>query len=357
MKKLLAILVAACMAAGLVPAMASAAAPQDPNGFSCWSFNSYAGIDKDGSGTYNGGSWSWVQSTKTLTLTNISHTTSDYCALSMPDDATIVLNGSNTIASTYSGELNSTGLWGDGNLTIAGNGSLSVKGGTSTGGGSYGLATNFGITISANADVTAAGGSSNFESYGVSTSFNISGGSLTATGDSSAIRNTFFVPAGYTYWVNGAKAAPGGAGIVSGGDFAIDSTYKYAKIAASAASAAPTLTGPASLSLAEGYAAASTGVYTITGYPAPTVTKTSGEAKITWNAATRKLDIAAGLAAGTYAVTLKASNGVSPDATLTFTLTIKPPTSPKTIFSTGRAATFLNWFLFIVCFGWIWMWF
>jgi hypothetical protein len=29
----------------------------------------------------------------------------------------------------------------------------------------------------------------------------------------------------------------------------------------------------------------------------------------------------------------------------------------KTIFSTGRESTFLNWFLFIVCFGWIWMWF
>ena len=30
-------------------------------------------------------------------------------------------------------------------------------------------------------------------------------------------------------------------------------------------------------------------------------------------------------------------------------------TGGKTIFNTGRAATFLNWFLFIVCFGWIWM--
>jgi hypothetical protein len=52
------------------------------------------------------------------------------------------------------------------------------------------------------------------------------------------------------------------------------------------------------------------------------VTKTSGNAAITWNNTTNKLDIAAGLAAGTYPVTLKAANGVAPDATLTFTLTI-----------------------------------
>jgi len=32
-------------------------------------------------------------------------------------------------------------------------------------------------------------------------------------------------------------------------------------------------------------------------------------------------------------------------------------TSGKTIFGTGRPATFLNWILFFVCFGWIWMWF
>ena len=32
-----------------------------------------------------------------------------------------------------------------------------------------------------------------------------------------------------------------------------------------------------------------------------------------------------------------------------------PVTPPKTIFNTGRAATFLNWILFIVCFGWLWM--
>ncbi|WP_347488029.1 YDG domain-containing protein [Desulfoscipio sp. XC116] len=85
---------------------------------------------------------------------------------------------------------------------------------------------------------------------------------------------------------------------------------------------APTLTGPTAMTLAEGYGATSTGDYTITGTEPVEVTKTSGDSKITWNDATKKLDIAAGLTPGSYPVILTASNGTSPDATLTFTLTV-----------------------------------
>ena len=87
---------------------------------------------------------------------------------------------------------------------------------------------------------------------------------------------------------------------------------------------APTITGPTSMTLTEGYAATATGAYTTAGTPAPTVTKTSGNAAITWNVATQQLDIATGLAVGTYPVVLTASNGMSPDATITFTLTVVP---------------------------------
>ena len=92
-----------------------------------------------------------------------------------------------------------------------------------------------------------------------------------------------------------------------------------------AASVAPTITGPIELILNEGYSATSTGIYTITGIPAATVAKTSGDSNITWNDATKTLDIAAGLTAGRYPVVLKASNGILPDATLTFTLTVILP--------------------------------
>jgi len=92
--------------------------------------------------------------------------------------------------------------------------------------------------------------------------------------------------------------------------------------------AAPTISGPTTMTLAAGYPATSTGAYTLTGTPAPTVTKTSGNASIVWNDSTKKLDIAAGLAAGTYPVVLTATSGTS-NATLTFTLTVTAAGSGK----------------------------
>ncbi|MCL2517938.1 MAG: InlB B-repeat-containing protein [Oscillospiraceae bacterium] len=97
------------------------------------------------------------------------------------------------------------------------------------------------------------------------------------------------------------------------------------------AASAPAITGSTTMTLTAGYAATSTDAYTINGNPAPTITKTSGDGKITWNNSTNKLDVAAGLTAGTYPVVLKASNGVTPDATLTFTLTVTAADTPPSI--------------------------
>ena len=80
------------------------------------------------------------------------------------------------------------------------------------------------------------------------------------------------------------------------------------------------------MTLQAGYAATSTEEYSITGTEPVTVTKTSGNPSITWNAAKKKLDIAAGLAAGIYTCVLTATNGITPDATLTFTLIVTPVT-------------------------------
>ena len=114
---------------------------------------------------------------------------------------------------------------------------------------------------------------------------------------------------------------------------------------------APGISGPTALMLLAGYGATSTGAYTVTGTPAPTVTAT-GNAKITWNATTKKLDIAPGLTAGEYTVVLTASNGVGTAKTATFKLTVA-----KTIFSTKHESNFWNWLLFFLGFGFIWMWF
>ena len=103
-----------------------------------------------------------------------------------------------------------------------------------------------------------------------------------------------------------------------------------------AAKVAPAISGPTTMNLVVGYAATSTGAYAVTGTPAPTVTKTSGDSKITWNDTTQKLDIAAGLTAGKYEVILKAGSTGNPAATLTFTLTVTtaadavaPPVTPS----------------------------
>ncbi|MDR1093359.1 MAG: GDSL-type esterase/lipase family protein [Clostridiales bacterium] len=84
----------------------------------------------------------------------------------------------------------------------------------------------------------------------------------------------------------------------------------------------PGISGPESMVLTERYAATATDAYTVAG-DGVTVTKTSGSDSIAWNEAAKKLDIAAGLAAGTYPVVLTASNGnTAEDKSLTFTLTV-----------------------------------
>lgn len=93
--------------------------------------------------------------------------------------------------------------------------------------------------------------------------------------------------------------------------------------------AAPTIVGPTALTLPEGYSATATEPYTITGtgMVVVTLTKTPDVGNITWNSTGQNLGIAAGLTAGSYQVTLTASNGVPPDATLTFTLTVEAAAS------------------------------
>ena len=93
----------------------------------------------------------------------------------------------------------------------------------------------------------------------------------------------------------------------------------------------PLITGPATMDLLDTYAGSHfTGTYTITGEPAPTVTLDNDySGDIVWDATNRWLEIKPGFAVGSYPVTLTASNGVTPDATCTFTLTVSnTPVAP-----------------------------
>ena len=66
--------------------------------------------------------------------------------------------------------------------------------------------------------------------------------------------------------------------------------------------------GSKSMTLAAGYAATSTGAFTVLGDTEVEFECEDCDGKIAWNAGTKKLDIAAGLPAGTYAVALTATN-------------------------------------------------
>jgi len=183
---------------------------------------------------------------------------------------------------------------------------------------------------------------------------------LAATGDAPITWGATGLPGGLsinalTGAITGTPTAAGtfaSAQITASNDAGSDTKTFSIVIAAAPVTVAPSLTGSTEMKLLQRYAATSSGTYTVTGTPVPTVTKQSGPAQITWNDTTKKLDISAGLAEGEYTVQLKASNGTAPDATMTFKLTVA-----KTVFSTNYESSFWNWLLFFLGFGFIWMWF
>ena len=123
----------------------------------------------------------------------------------------------------------------------------------------------------------------------------------------------------------GAAAAWGKSGSQNGINYKNGSNTGFFPISgvtvSAAAGVAPAINGPTSMTLTPGYAATSTGLYTVTGSPAPTVTIKSGNAAILWNGSSKKLEIGAGLPKGTYNVTLLAVNTAG-EAEFTFTLTV-----------------------------------
>jgi hypothetical protein len=112
---------------------------------------------------------------------------------------------------------------------------------------------------------------------------------------------------------------------------------------------APTINGPVSQNLIEGYAASSTGVYTITGTaPVHVTIDNDYDGRITWDNVAKILTIAAGLPAGVYTVKITASNGTPPDAELTYTLTIdEDATANETVGASSLKAYAQNGVLYI----------
>ena len=202
-KKASSLLLTLAMVLGLFAAapLATGAAPPDPN--TSWNLS---GKPDETNVAYGGGTYSWVSSTRTLTLNGVSHSTSAASALVLPSDSAIVLIGANAITSTFSGDAQSHAISMTGNLTIGGNGSLIATGGSPTTAlASTGVNLNGGnLTIRDTANVT-------FTSAAVSPAFGyavlrsdliLNGGTLTAIGSYQALGKSYTVPDGYKYYVN-----------------------------------------------------------------------------------------------------------------------------------------------------------
>ncbi len=105
---------------------------------------------------------------------------------------------------------------------------------------------------------------------------------------------------------------------------------------------APSISGPNTLALDEGYAAAESTAFKLSGNPSPKVTLSgnTGGDKIVWDKSSNKLKIAAGLEPGNYEVILTAA-GAGDSATLKFILTVKanPTPTPTPTTTTTQSTT------------------
>jgi Synergist-CTERM protein sorting domain-containing protein len=94
---------------------------------------------------------------------------------------------------------------------------------------------------------------------------------------------------------------------------------------------APSITGPDSITLIEGYVTTPVGPYIVTGNPAPTVSVSSDIISLIWNNANRMLNISEGLPVGEYKIILIASNGIDPDAVHIIVVTVISDHNPSII--------------------------
>ena len=157
----------------------------------------------------------------------------------------LIINESANVTATGGEAPYSNGIFGARSITVGDSATVSGIGGTATD-SSTGIYLNDSLSISENASVTVsggtAGGASGGESIGLNfsvTKINMTGGSLTASGNDSAISKItapttgkdYTVPDGHLYWVNTSNADPGGSGTESDGSFVVERlTYKFVRL-------------------------------------------------------------------------------------------------------------------------------
>lgn len=105
-------------------------------------------------------------------------------------------------------------------------------------------------------------------------------------------------------------------------DYALAEVSKFEIIDRQMQPQAPSIIGPTTIILEECYASGPDDIFTVGGWPVPTVTVV-GNPSITWNNVTKKIDVAPGLAPGYYQFDLRASNGLFPDYIWSCALVVK----------------------------------
>ena len=234
--KLWSILLALVMVVGMLPTVALAAEPaSDPADFSANPTAALALLNA--AKTADAEDSTWDSTTKTLTLNGVNFTTTASTAVKLPEAATIVLNGDNTITSGVASSKDSFGIYALGDLTINGDGKLTVTSGTAnddshgiyacdkmsitgnviaTSGTAndrcYGIHAGDSIAISGN--VTAIGGEAGEYSHGIHAVNNltIEGGNVTAAGGTAMNANSYGIYAYYDINISGGTViATGGA--------------------------------------------------------------------------------------------------------------------------------------------------
>jgi hypothetical protein len=105
---------------------------------------------------------------------------------------------------------------------------------------------------------------------------------------------------------------------------------------------AASISGPTSQTLTIGYAATSSSAFTVTGDSPVTVEKTSGDAKLTWDDTAKKINIAAGLGAGTYPAIIVAKN-VFGQKDHNYTLNVNLPIASSESAQATYVNTYRNW--------------
>ncbi|NLV98221.1 MAG: hypothetical protein GX034_00280 [Clostridiaceae bacterium] len=104
-----------------------------------------------------------------------------------------------------------------------------------------------------------------------------------------------------------------------------DATLKFTLIVEKTEEA-PSIFGPSSLELIEGYSKVSSDAFTINGNPAPKLSVNSSNDRISWNDTAKILEISEGLPEGIYKVILTADNGIEENAIFEFILTVSADT-------------------------------